>query len=678
MNLLLRIRTGTPLSQWASRLLLACLLSGAAPLFADGPEVAAPNWLAKAKSALAAGSPDCVSHATQALKSDPKGAVENRQMALVMSWAGHFEDAARYLRRALAADPNALLNQPKLATQMPVADLRARLNQLAPKAEDAPELCFLTGALLLLDGDRPRALAFLVRAEELAGTDGQASRLLNEKEGDRNELRGLAALRAGEWDEAQRSFMFAALDAPGAAEYHAGLVVALAAANEDAMAIKLADGVYARYRLETLMPWLRQLKVTGEAVVQAAERLAKAENAGLAHHRLAALLYFAGGWYRSAREAGVQALMLDKLDDFTHDLQTWMEQQHLSDDPQGVKLPATDTDEPKQAPPAQESVPPTVEGARKLIRRGDYTEALKVLDHFTTEQAEAEIYQLLFVVLVGRGELSDASAAFQAWFMKEADAERMKLNALREMFGSRELFEAWRRQITLVRDADPNVGLPRLLNCYVEITRGRYASARDELVVAKIESPANLTVQALDRLLQQAQYQSDVTPGGIPDDPSPTVLRGKADREFRAGNFDAAKAAYLQAMEADSTLPYLTAGLLRCYFALGDYDNAVRQLQLLFTEQGMAEKQTRDFSLLLEAGYDSQEVFRSHLDALIAECEMRPLSTTPWLLYGVIQCTRNEFKAARDALQIWYDNDTSKQRDPVLLKFYEYARKRAS
>lgn len=673
----LRILHGTPLSLRASRVLLAALLAFAAPLFADGPEVPVVDWLEQTRVALAKGDADALKHAARALKDKPDGAAENRQIALVMFWAGQYEDAARYLRRALAIQPDALLNQEKLSKQMPAADMRARLVQLAPKAETEPELCFLTGAMLLLDDDRPRALAFLVRAEELAGTDGQAARLANAGERDRNELRGVAALREGAWDEAQRSFVFAALDSPTIAEHHAGLVVALAAAGDDAMALKLANGVYARYRFETLLPWLQALKA-GQPVADAAARLSKAEQAGLAHHRLSALLYFAAGWYRSARDAGVQALLFNKLDDFTHDLESWLEQKQLSEDPVQPAQPENPPDQPESKPDEVEAEAPSIEGARRLIRRADYTGALKMLDHFVTEDADPEVYHLLFVVLVGRGELADASAALQSWFLKVTDAERVKLNALRELFGSRELFEAWRRQITVVRDTDPNVGLPRLLNCYVEITRGRYSSARDELVVARIESPANLTVQAMDRLLQQAQYQADVTPEGLPDDPTPNVLRGRADREFRAGNYEASKTAYLQAMEADSTLPFLTAGLLRCYFALGDYDNAVRQLNLLFIEQGMKDKQPRDFALLLDAGYDSQEVFRSHLDALKAECDKRPLSSTPWLLYGVIQCTRNEFKAARDALQVWHDNDTSKQRDTILLKFYEYARKRAS
>jgi hypothetical protein len=44
----------------------------------------------------------------------------------------------------------------------------------------------------------------------------------------------------------------------------------------------------------------------------------------------------------------------------------------------------------------------------------------------------------------------------------------------------------------------------------------------------------------------------------------------------------------------------------------------------------------------------------------------------------VILLTRNDFIGARDALKEWYDLDTSKTRDAVMVKFYEYARKRAS
>src|SRR5690606_4251516 len=140
----LRILHGTPLSLRASRVFLAALLAFAAPLFADGPEVPVVDWLEKTRAALAKGDAEALTHAARALKDKPDGAAENRQIALVMFWAGHYEDAARYLRRALAIQPDALLNQEKLSKQMPAADLRARLNQLAPKAETEPDLCFLT------------------------------------------------------------------------------------------------------------------------------------------------------------------------------------------------------------------------------------------------------------------------------------------------------------------------------------------------------------------------------------------------------------------------------------------------------------------------------------------------------------------------------------------------------
>src|SRR5690606_34957552 len=90
----------------------------------------------------------------------------------------------------------------------------SRLLTLAEEAGDDADKCFLTGTLLLLNKDRTRALAFLVRAEELAGTDAQAALLADSDADDRNEARGKTALNAGEWDEAARSFTFAALESP--------------------------------------------------------------------------------------------------------------------------------------------------------------------------------------------------------------------------------------------------------------------------------------------------------------------------------------------------------------------------------------------------------------------------------------------------------------------------------
>ena len=103
------------------------LLLLAAPLRADGPAAETPNWLAEAKSALELGSDNAASLAAKALKAKPLGAAENRQMALTLFWTGHFEDSARYLRRALSSERDALLDQPTLPKLMPAEDARERL-----------------------------------------------------------------------------------------------------------------------------------------------------------------------------------------------------------------------------------------------------------------------------------------------------------------------------------------------------------------------------------------------------------------------------------------------------------------------------------------------------------------------------------------------------------------------
>ena len=689
---------GAPLCLRASRFVfVALLMLGASSLFADGPDTEATNWLEKSKTALKAGSDEATTFAARALKASPTSADANRQMAFTLFWAGHFEDAARYMRRALASDHAALLHQGPLSEIMPNADARLRLAEVAPKAVDDTDLCFLTGAVLMVDDDRRRALAFLVRAEELAGTDSQAATLANNKIDDRSRTRAELALKTSDWDDAVRAFTYAALDAPTVAENYAGLVIALAGEGDEKTALQLVGNVYARYRYATLLPWLRGLTIEPTELVEFAKRLESSDNRGLAQYKLACLIYFSCGYYKSVSDAAVQALMIDKLDDFVHDLVAYMERNKLTGNPVSTsqpepppEQPGTNTEplgsEPSKDKPATDSTTEsagqladgTLEDARLAIRKGAYTDALKVLDGFTREDAEPVVYQLLFVVFVGRGELAEASTAFQTWFLKAKAAERKRLNALREMFATQDMFDAWRKQILVVRDADPNVGLPRLLNTYVEITRGRYASAREELVVARIESPANQTVQALDRMLESDEFIQDVTPEGLPDDPSPKALLAKGDKSFRTGDYEGAKSFYLRAMEADPTLPFLNMGLVRCYFALGEYEDAVRQLQVLFAEQEMATREARDFQLALAAGYDDEEIFGKHLQALKDECEARPLSSKPWLLYGMALLNRSDFAGARDALKVWYENDTSKVRDPIALKFYEYARKRAS
>lgn len=661
-----------------SLLLISATLLLATPLAANQDAEDAKALLEPARAALANGDDNTLALSAKALKAAPDDAAANLHMALAMFWAGHFEDSARYLRRAVSARPAVLEEAEPLDTLMPADDIQPRFNEIAPLAAEGAELCFLTGAMLLVNRDRPRGLAFLLRAEELAGTDGHAGRLVDPEHEDRNLQRATAALKSGDWDDAARSFAFAALDTPRKAELFAGLAIALAADGDDESALAMLAVAVNRYSPRVLMPWLQSLEAA-PGVQQAATRIAATQGAGLGHFRLASMLHFVARHYRSAREAGVQALLVNKLEDFILDLQLHMEQNDLRHDP---AKPATDTPdvEPPTKPIDQPEPPapaPTLEAARAQIRKADYLEASRILDHFTVEGAPSEVYFLQFVVLVGRGELTDASTAFQVWFQGTDDADRTRLNALRELFGRAELFDDWRAIIVDVRNADPNRGLPRMLNSYVELTRGRYSSAREELIVARIESPANSTVNGLDRILKLDEYQVDVTPGGIPDDPSPRVLMTRADVKFKEGDYDGAKTLYLRALEADRKLPFLNLSLMRVYFALGDYDNAYRQLEVLFTEQDMQTRPAQDFKLLLDAGYASSATFDAHIAALKTECEKRPLSTTPWLLYGVIQLTRGGHDvAARDALKTWHDNVRG-ERSAILLKMYELARRRA-
>lgn len=669
---------GAPLTRWAPCFcLFVAICLAAAPLHADGPSGEITDWLGKARSALATGNSEALSLAARALKNDPDGADENLLMSLAMFWAGHGDDAARYMRRAVSTDRGVLEKAGRLSETMPADDAESRLLTLAEEAGDDAEKCFLTGTLLLLNKDRTRALAFLVRAEELAGTDAQAALLADSDADDRNEARGKTALNAGEWDEAARSFTFAALESPHVAEHYAGLVLALCGDGDAGGSRALADVLYARSR-DTTLQWILDTDVPAGPLLKTAQGL-ELDNPPLGQLKLAALLYFAAGHYGSAQSACVAALLQDKLDDFVHDLQGFMERNNLRGNPVEASQPESSPEGPVEQPDAAPDQL-TLEDARRLIRRAEFTDALKILDGFVTEDSDAEVYHLVFICTVGRGELTDAQNALQAWFERAEPAERTRLNAIRELFASQQLFDRWREHITLVRDANPNQGLPRLLNTYVEITRGRYSTARNELVVAKIESPGNALVIELDRLLSQEDLQNDRTPDGVLDDPTPKALLGRADRLFRDGDYEGSKTAYLRAMEADPSLPFLTVGLMRCYFALGDYDNSVRQLQVLLKEQEMDRKEARDFVLLLDIGYDDPLKFSEHIAALKTECDERPLSTTPWLLYGVIQLTRTnaDYRAARDALKVWYDNDRSKERDQVLVKLYEYARKRAS
>jgi tetratricopeptide (TPR) repeat protein len=660
---------GAPVARVAP-LLLAIVL--AATLQAQEPEVV--DWLAKSRTALVNSEKDALSHAVRALKAKPLGAEENVQACLALFWMGQFDDSARHLRRALSADAAALAKLKPLAALMPGQDAQVRIVQVGKQAEAKVELCFLTGALLLVNRDRTLALPFIVRAEELAGTDAQASKLIDAD--DRNVARGTAALRAGDWADAVTGFAFAALDAPAVAEHYAGLAIALAASREFDLAEQMLTLALAKRRGDGLLPWLTKLKPSADPLGAIARDMLTLEDVPSGRARVAAAAAFSAGYYATARKGSLRVLGANRLDDFAHDLMDYSEANNLSGDPR----PAPG--EPDPAPPAPTdrepdtpTEPRTVDDARAALRRGDYTAALKALDTHINEDAEPALFHLLFAIHVGRGEFGEGATALQTWFLRANREERVKLNAVRELFATTELFERWRKKIIDLRTGDPNAGVPRLINAYVELTRGRYQAARDELVVAKSEAPANPMVQALDRLLQEDDFKNDVTPNGVPNDMSPRALQGKAAQLFKAADYEGARSHLLRALEADPALPHAQEDLLRCYFALGDYDAAARKLDDVFEARNLAKADVSAFRILIVEGYGDTSVFETHLKALRDKCDDKPLAWQPFLLLGVIEFDQRRYEQAAKALQKYHDMKPG-ERSAAALRLLEHARKR--
>lgn len=667
-------------------------LALAATLSAEGPDVSTPSLLATARTALAKGDADAVLLASRALKSRPAGAAENLQVSLALFHAGHFDDSARYLRRAAAADLSVIRAETDLAKRMPAKDVLPRLNELAADVGNDADKCFLAGCLLLMHGDRARAVLVLVRAEELSGTDAQAAALAEPGAADRLQLRALLSVRSGEYADAARSFALAALDTPTAAENYAGLALSCAAAGDDAVALRMATLLYVRYRHNRLFPWLEQLGAQPSGLLAAAKRLAK-PGAARDHWKLAQLLFALGGYYRSARDAGVQVLLADKLDSFTHDLIGWLDQRNLRDNPGepagGTGNGGTGAAEQPDRPDSAPKPPSTVETARKHLRRGDYDAAVRELDALVSEQAPAEVLFLTYVALVGKSELDNAAVALKAWFLLADDDARGKSNAIRELFARAEQFESWRKSLVEARDRDPNSGLIRLLHCYVEISRGRYSNARADLAVAKIENAREPLVLALEKFLSKEGYQADRNAAGVADEPTPIVWQAKGDELFRKGDYTGAKDAYLSALDGDPKLKHLTAALLRVYFALGatdpgQYDNAYRQLVNMLTEQDIDNVEARVFELHIGSIYTDQTELDRHLNALRHYCSKGGRDGNelqragPWALLGAIELGRGKYREALDGLAKWHEKDPSLPAPrKALVKLHEYARKRA-
>lgn len=680
--------TGAPLARWAPRVVLAALLALAPGLWAEGPAVAAGNPLQVAKDLLREGKPEALAQSVRALKQNPLGAAENLQVSLALFHAAQFDDAARHLRRALAADPDALKDEPDLAGRMPAGDANARINELAPKIVEDAELCFLAGVIVLLQGDRARAIPLLVRAEELAGADAQANalgaRLASTPFADRNRERAMIALRGGAFDDAARCFAFAALDYPTVAEHYAGAALAQALVGDTPVALRMADLMLARARYERLLPWLRDLGVAPGAAFAAtgAARTPAVKTATLAELRLAGVIALSAGMYATAREALTNALLRDKLDTLSHEALRFLDTHKLYDDPPGLggkePEPPLRPDQP-ETPDTPTPMPPSsaLDEARKQIRRLEFTAALKLLDPLVTaDQKEPGALLLVFVACVGRNEPQPAADALQAWYALVPEADRTRLNLLRELFDRAEHFTQWRKAILDLRTADPNAALPRLLNGFVELTTGAYASARQEVQVALIGEPGNDMLKSLAKLLDRDEYQRDAMPPGVADRPTAKTLIGQADTLFRRSEYESALAELLKALDTNPKEPRLAEALLRAYVALGDYGRAARQAEQLLADQKVAELGAGAFSFSLDAGYDKREEADKHLAALAKAAAERTSAADEYFVLGLLQYSRGQWKESATSLAEWRGLSRARELNAGALKLLEAAGKK--
>ncbi len=662
----------------------------AGSLWADAP--AQPDTsLVEAQTALANGlSGAALERGIEALKKRPLGAQENLQISLTLFWFSQFEDSARYMRRALTADSTVLAGG-ALAKRMPGKDVLSRLEALAKLAPEDGEMCFLTGALLLFDRDLRRAQPFLIRAEELAGTDGQASSLLGSIEisldVDRNLVRGVREMHEALFAESVRSFLNSAADRPNQGLSYIGAALGLAAEGDDKMALHFAALGLSRVTAASLCQWLADAKPHAPPLAAAGVRFETPtdgqERAAISRLRFATWLWFAAGHYTSANRCAVALLLDSRQDEFARTLLDFMAARSLTEDPVVAKPPEkTPEKQPEKTPEKPPEPSPqtdALDDARKLNRKLDYAGALKVIEPLVSEnQQDAAVFQLLFVILVGRGELIDACKAEQTWFLRAEDAARMKLRVLRDLFDRDADYDNWKKCLIDARNTDLIAAVPRLLLIACDLSEGQYDMARLNLAVALRAEPKNATLLEMNRLLSQTKYQENAEVPKAPEVQDPRVLLGEGERLFRDKKYEEARSKYLAAAEGDANQKDIQLCLLKVNFALGDYERAATALEKMFAAQKVEENGVDAYSMPITGSYGDSAELTKHLQALTEACAARPLSDKPWLLLGAIQYGRRNYGDARDALQRYVENTLSPAKpNGAALKLLESAKKLA-
>jgi hypothetical protein len=144
---------------------------------------------------------------------------------------------------------------------------------------------------------------------------------------------------------------------------------------------------------------------------------------------------------------------------------------------------------------------------------------------------------------------------------------------------------------------------------------------------------------------------------------------------FRKGDYEAARSELLAAHETNPSEPDLCGALLRVCFALGDYARGAKQAEALLAEQDVASRPASDFKYYVESAYDSKDEFNKHLDALTKAAADKVSAADEYLLLGVIQFSRSQWRQCADALGEWQGLNLDKAQNVAVLKLLEHARK---
>jgi hypothetical protein len=77
----------------------------------------------------------------------------------------------------------------------------------------------------------------------------------------------------------------------------------------------------------------------------------------------------------------------------------------------------------------------------------------------------------------------------------------------------------------------------------------------------------------------------------------------------------------------------------------------------------------------VESAYDSKDEFNKHLDALTKAAADKVSAADEYLLLGVIQFSRSQWRQCADALGEWQGLNLDKAQNVAVLKLLEHARK---